>query len=339
MRLARQIRKACARYLTTCCTTETTMSQHELDKVHAELLARRANPPASLAEARDGYDLLCKRFQPPAHCSLAASELKGVPVQVVTPPMSTRVLLYAHGGGFMVGSAEGFAGVAGTLATASSATAYVLDYRRAPEHPYPAAEDDVLTAYEALLQTHNAADVVLVGDSAGAHLIVRSLIKAKANGAPLPRCVVLLSPWVDLTLSGESVQTKASIDPFLSPEKLKASASTYLAEATHNPSTILKEDLSGLPSLMIQVGENEILLDDACRLARAAGTAGVKVTLEIWPRMFHVWHLFAPVLTEGREALVSAANFINNQDATLVMERNRLPTRNQALSTDQVENH
>lgn len=287
------------------------MSQHELDKVRAELLARRENPPASLAEARDGYDQLCKRFQPPTDCSSTPSALGSVPVQVVAPPTATRALLYAHGGGFMVGSAEGFAGVAGTLAIASSATAYVLDYRRAPEHPSPAAEDDVLTAYEALLQTHNAADVVLVGDSAGAHLIIRSLIKAKANGTPPPGCVVLFSPWIDLTLSAASVQTKASVDPFLSPEKLKASASAYLGATSHQPCTIFESDLSSLPALLIQVGENEILLDDACTLARVAGAAGVDVRLEVWPQMFHVWHLFAPELSAGRKAIAVAADFIN----------------------------
>lgn len=287
------------------------MSQYELDKIRTELLARRANPPASLAEARDGYDQLCKRFQPPTDCSSTSSALGSVPVQVVAPPTATRALLYAHGGGFMVGSAEGFAGIAGKLAAASSATAYVVDYRRAPEHPYPAAEDDVLIAYEALLRTHNAADVVLVGDSAGAHLVIRSLIKAKANGTPLPGCVVLFSPWTDLTLSAASVQTKASVDPFLSPEKLKASASAYLGTTRHDPYTVIESDLSGFPALLIQVGENEILLDDAFTLARMAGAAGVDVRLEVWPQMFHVWHLFAPELSAGRKAIAGAADFIN----------------------------
>lgn len=287
------------------------MSQHELDNVHAQLLARRAKRPASLAEARDGYDQLCKRFQPPADCTSTPSALGTVPVRVVGPPNATRALLYAHGGGFMVGSAEGFAGVAGTLAAASSATAYVVDYRRAPEHPSPAAEDDVLTAYEALLQTYNAAEVVLVGDSAGAYLVVRSLIKAKAKGIPLPGCVVLFSPWIDLKLSGTSIQTKACVDPFLSADKLKASASAYLEATNEDPYTICESDLRGFPALQIQVGENEILLDDACTLARIAGAAGVHVRLEVWPQMFHVWHMFAPELSAGRKALTDAADFID----------------------------
>lgn len=287
------------------------MSQYELARVSVQLLARRVNPPASLAQARDNYDQLCKRFQPPAGCTSVSSALGSVPVQVVASPGATRALLYAHGGGFMVGSAEGFAGVAGTLAAASSATAYVLDYRRAPEHPSPAAEDDVLIAYKALLKTHNAADIVLAGDSAGAYLVVRSLIRAKANGIPLPECIVLFSPWIDLTLSAASVQTKASVDPFLCADKLKASACAYLAAANQDPRPIIESDLSGFPALLIQVGENEILLDDACSLARVAGAAGVHVRLEIWPQMFHVWHLFAPELSAGRKAVADAADFID----------------------------
>ncbi|MEP9317751.1 alpha/beta hydrolase [Pseudomonas sp. LABIM340] len=288
------------------------MSRQELDSIHAELLARRTTPPTSLSEARDGYDRLCKRFPVPSQCTVNSSELANVPAQIVESSSPTRSILYVHGGGFLVGSAEGFSGIAGTLAVSSSATAYVLDYRLAPEHPYPAARNDVLDAYEEILKTQPGSEIALVGDSAGAQLILSSLLEAKAKGIQMPGCVVLLSPWVDLSLSGESIQTKASIDPFLSVEKLRGSASAYLSGLSVDPLPILAADLKGLPPLLIQVGEEEILLDDACALARAAGAAGVEVTLEVWPKMFHVWHMFAPALSEGRKAIAIAANFINS---------------------------
>lgn len=287
------------------------MSRQELDSIHAVLLARRKAPPTSLKEARDGYDRLCKRFPVPAQCTVDSSELGTVPVLIVASPSATRSILYVHGGGFLVGSAEGFSGIAGALAMSSSATAYVLHYRLAPEHPYPAARNDVLDAYEALLKTQPSNEIALVGDSAGAHLILSCLLEAKTKGIAMPGCIALLSPWVDLSLSGESIQTKASIDPFLSVEKLRGSASAYLSGLSADPNPILSADLKGLPPLLIQVGEEEILFDDACALARAAGAAGVEVTLEVWPKMFHVWHMFAPTLSEGRKAIANAADFIS----------------------------
>lgn len=288
------------------------MSVCELNAIHDELRSRRENPPGSLQEARIGFDQLCKRFSAPPDCSSTASTLGGVPVRTVACMDSRRSLLYVHGGGFMVGSAEGFEGIAGTLAAGTSSTAYVVDYRLTPEHAYPAAQQDVLTAYAALLaNSEGATDIALVGDSAGAHLIMAALIQARTLGMEMPGCVVLFSPWVDLALTGESIHTKTAVDCFLTPQKLQACAEAYLGEQVDAASFILKADLDSLPPLMIQVGECEILLDDAVRLARSAGSAGVDTRLEIWPGMFHVWQAYAPVLSESREALAAAVNFIN----------------------------
>lgn len=288
------------------------MSRFELDAIRGELLSRREHPPGSLQQARVGFDQLCKRFSPPPDCTSAASTLGGVPVRTLTCLESRRSLLYVHGGGFMVGSAEGFEGIAGTLASATSATAYVVDYRLTPEHVYPAAQQDVLAAYAALLAgSERASDIVLAGDSAGGHLIMAALIQARAMGMEMPGCVVLFSPWVDLALTAESIHTKGAVDCFLTASKLQACANAYLGEHADAASFILGADLEGLPPLMIQIGESEILLDDAVRLARDAGSAGVETRLEIWPGMFHVWQAYAPVLSEGRDALAAAADFIN----------------------------
>lgn len=288
------------------------MTVSELKAIRESLLARRENPPDSLQAARESFDQFCKSFLPPSGCSFDSVTLGGVPARVAISPQSQRSLLYVHGGGFMVGSAEGFEGIAGTLATAISANAYVIDYRLAPEHPYPAAAEDFLSSYSALLASgERAEEVVLVGDSAGAGLIIASLIQAKSQNIPMPRCVVLFSPWVDLALTGDSIQGKASVDCFLTPQKLGACAAAFLGPDLEGASFILDSDLSGLPPLLIQVGADEILLDDSFRLARNAGGAGVEVKLEVWPGMFHVWQTFAPALKEGRNALEASVDFIN----------------------------
>jgi epsilon-lactone hydrolase len=288
------------------------MSRSELNAIRGELLSKRGNPPGSLQQARVGFDQLCKRFLPPPGNKAATLILGSVPVRKLTYQPSRRSLLYVHGGGFMVGSAEGFEGIAGTLASGTSATAYVVDYRLAPEHPFPAAQQDVLTAYAALLAASGkASDIVLAGDSAGGHLIMAALIQARDNGMEMPGCVVLFSPWVDLGLTAESIQGKADVDCFLTPSKLQACANAYLGKHAEAASFVSKADLEGFPPMMIQVGESEILLDDAVRLARNAGSAGVETRLEIWPGMFHVWQACAPVLSEGHDALAVAAEFIN----------------------------
>ncbi|MCG4454930.1 alpha/beta hydrolase [Pseudomonas sp. MMS21-TM103] len=288
------------------------MVTSELNDIRGLLLSRRENPLGSLQEARESFDQLCKLFPAPPECSFASSVLGGVPVRVATQPSAEASLLYVHGGGFMVGSAEGFEGIAGTLASAVSANAYIIDYRLAPEHPYPAAAEDFLAAYSAILDScESANEIVLVGDSAGAGLIVASLIQAKSLSMAMPGCVVLFSPWIDLTLTGDSIQRKASVDCFLTLQKLQTCATAFLGPDLGGATFILDSDLSGFPPLMIQVGSDEMLLDDSIRLARNAGVAGVDVKLEVWPCMFHVWQTFAPSLTEGRNALAASADFIN----------------------------
>ena len=292
------------------------MISPELDQVHQLLYVRRQRPPASLQDAREAYDRLCGRFLPPPQMTFEPANLQGVDAlrgYEAGQSCTDRSVLYVHGGGFMVGSAEGFKGLAGTLAYGCASQVFAINYRLAPEYPYPAARDDVLQAYCALLEKGIApAKIALAGDSAGAGLILAALIEAHARLMPMPSRALLLSPWVDLTLSGSSITTHATKDVFLVPEKLASSAVAYLGQAfdTQTANLILSVDLKGLPPLMIQVGSDEILFDDSLRLAARAGTDAVSTCLTIWPNMFHVFQAFAPDLAEGRAALKEASFFL-----------------------------
>ena len=289
------------------------MTTTELELIRAALLKRREDPPASLDAARKGYDEFCEAFRAPDNCVFETVVLNGVSARVSICPQAKRSLIYAHGGGFLVGSAKGFQGIAGTLGDAIEANTYVVDYRLAPEHPYPAATDDFVAAYTAILEAGaSASELVLAGDSAGAGLIVTSLLHAKRQNLPMPACVILFSPWVDLALTGLSIEAKAAVDCFLTPEKLRAGALAFLGPDLEGASFILDSDLSGFPPLLIQVGTDEILLDDAFRLARNAALAGNEVKLDVWSGMFHVWHAFAPTLLSARQALTAAANFADS---------------------------
>jgi acetyl esterase/lipase len=227
--------------------------------------------------------------------------------------LSGPTILYFHGGGYVFGCAEDYAGLAAALAVASNGTVFSAQYRLAPEHPFPAPIQDGVEAYEALLaETKDPSTICLVGDSAGGGLALDVLLRARAKNLPMPGAVVLLSAWADLSCSGGSMESKAAEDPSLSKVGLLAMAHHYLQERSLSrlsewPSA---GDLQGIPPMLLHVGSREILLDDSIRLAASAGAAGVSVRLEVWPGMIHVWHAFSPLLREGREALSSAGNFI-----------------------------
>jgi acetyl esterase/lipase len=222
-------------------------------------------------------------------------------------------MLYLHGGGYVVGSIATHRGLAGRLSQAAAARVLLVDYRLAPEHPFPAAVDDAAGAYRWLLaQGIEPARLVIAGDSAGGGLTIATLVALRDAGVPLPAAAVCLSPWVDLEGRGDSVTTKAAADPLVHKDMLVQLAAWYLAGA--DPRTQLAAplyaDLRHLPPLLIQVGTAEILLDDAIRLAEKATAAGVKVTLEPWEDMIHVWQLFAPMLPEGQKAIEGIGVFV-----------------------------
>jgi epsilon-lactone hydrolase len=229
---------------------------------------------------------------------------------------SSDVVLYFHGGVYVIGSAAASVPLVSELARRADVKAITVEYRLAPEHPFPAAVEDARAAYEGLLeQGVDAAHIALAGESAGAGLAVAALLELRDAGLPLPRCAFLMSPYADLTLSGETLLTKQAVDPTLTPDGLRIRVPEYLngADAADPRISPIFGDLRGLPPLLIQVGSHEILLSDAVRLAGQAATADVQVTLEVVPGVPHVFQGFAAALDEGGAALDRAAVFLRTQ--------------------------
>ena len=288
------------------------MSQDQLTAVDAVLRSGPRGRP-SLAEQRAGFEQFAGR-PPEKDVAVAPVVLGGVPALRLEPPEATgAVLLYLHGGGYSIGSARSGSGLATALARRTRAVAYSLDYRLAPEHPFPAALEDGLAAYRALLDAgHEAERLVVAGDSAGGGLAIAVLASARDEGLPQPAAAVVMSPWVDLTLAGESLHAKESDDPIFTAADVAEYVSRYVAG--HDPAdprvSPLLADLNGLPPLLIQVGTNEVLLDDATRLAARAAAAHLDVTLEVVARAPHVFQHFAGRLDEADRALDRAGRFL-----------------------------
>lgn len=286
----------------------------ELDVVLEFLALRRGTRGGSLAERRAAYERAAEAFAAPGAGSPEASPAAGGRGEWVRGGLTAApVLVYLHGGSYTLGSARSHRHLSATLGEATGAAVLAVEYRRAPEHPFPAAVEDAVAAYGWLLeQGLDARRTVLAGDSAGAGLALATMLALRDAGRPLPAGAACLSPWVDLTCGGETHRTHASRDPLLDSADLRRMAALYLGRA--DPRAPLASpahaDLGGLPPLLVQVGSEEILLDDARALARAAGAAGTPVTLREWPGMFHVWQWYHPVLAEGRAAVAEAAAFL-----------------------------
>jgi epsilon-lactone hydrolase len=225
-------------------------------------------------------------------------------------------VLYLHGGAYTLGSLATHRGLVSRIARAAGVRVLSLDYRLAPEHPFPAAVDDAVAAYRWLLRSGLAPHRLVVGgDSAGGGLTLATLLSLRDAGEPLPAGAVCLSPWVDLEVTGPSMTANAARDPIVHREGALRLAAAYLGttSARHPLASPLHADLSGLPPLLIHVGTAEALLDDAARLFERARQAGVEVTYEAWPDMIHVWHFFAPLLPEARQALEKVGAFIRER--------------------------
>lgn len=225
----------------------------------------------------------------------------------------SRVVLYFHGGGYIIGSPRTHRAMLAHLSRDAAARVLSLDYRLAPEFPFPAPVEDSVAAYRWLLdEGFDPARISLGGDSAGGGLTVAALVQIRYLGLPIPGAGVCISPWVDMEGLGESMATRAEADPMVGKENLMISAKTYLGGADPRAplAAPLYADLRGLPPLLIQVGDAEVLLDDSTRLAGVAREAGVEVQMDVWEDMIHVWHLFAPILPEGKKAIKQAGDFI-----------------------------
>jgi acetyl esterase/lipase len=251
--------------------------------------------------------------------SLESISIDGMPAESSLAPESdpSRALLFFHGGGYCSGSIVSHRRMATEAGRAARARALAVAFRLAPEHPFPAAYDDALTAWRFLReQGYSAKQIAVGGDSAGGGLTLALLMRLRDLNEALPACAWLVSPWTDLTLSGETLTTKDSVDPLLHRSYLEELAQAYAPPGVDRRDprvSPLFGDLSGLPPLIVQVGSNETLLADSTRLAAAAGAADVSVTLEIWPRMIHAWHLWNARLEEGRRALAHAGAFMQTR--------------------------
>jgi epsilon-lactone hydrolase len=252
----------------------------------------------------------------PAEVTVTTAELGGVPTAEVTVDgiEPRHVVLYFHGGVYALGEAALAAELASQVGRRTQAKVISVDYRLAPEHPYPAAVDDALAAYEALLDDGIApSDIVFAGESAGGGLAVATLVNARDHKLPLPAAAFVMSPYADFTLAGTTIDTKREVDPLLSREALQARIPDYTAgqDAALALISPIFADLSGLPPLIIQAGSHEVLLDDAIRLAREAATADVEVTLEITPGVPHVFQAYHPMLDEAATALDRAGQLLS----------------------------
>jgi acetyl esterase/lipase len=247
---------------------------------------------------------------------LTAVDVDGIPGEYSIVPGSdpSRVLMFFHGGGYCSGSIQSHRRLVTEAGRAARMRTLALAYRLAPEHPFPAAYDDALTAWRFLRdQGIAAANIAVSGDSAGAGLTVALISRLRDAQEELPACAWLISPWTDLTMSGSTHVSKAAVDPLIHKEYLNELADAYLPAETDRKDprvSPLYADLKNLPPMLIQIGSEETLLDDATRLAARAGAADVAVTLEIWPQMIHAWPLWNAHLEDGRRALASAGSFI-----------------------------
>ncbi len=239
----------------------------------------------------------------------------GVPAEWISAPGASqeRVLLYLHGGGYVMCGVATHRDLIARLARAAGVRALGIDYRLAPEHPFPAAVEDAMAACRWIVSSGvDPARVIVAGDSAGGGLTLATLVALRDAGDPLPAGAICISPWVDLEGTGDSMTRKAEADPFVTWQGLQFMARQYLRDT--DPRTPLAAplyaDLRGLPPLLIQVGTAETLLDDSTRIAARAEAAGVTVSLDFWEDMIHGWHIFAPILPEGQQAIESIGTFI-----------------------------
>ncbi|WP_335981810.1 alpha/beta hydrolase [Streptomyces sp. CA2R106] len=292
------------------------MTRSQLDAASDLLLNSPLDLGGDVATMRRVFEEVLGAAPLPGDVRTRKTDLGGVPaveVRAGGTAAAAGTLLYFHGGAYAIGSAAAGVGLVSEIARRTAATALSVDYRLAPEHPFPAAVDDALAAYRTLLDRGTPADSIAVaGESAGGGLALALLLAIRDAGLPQPSSASVLSPWTDLTQSGGTMATRADADPALTRRALETRAADYLAGA--DPRTPLASplhaDLRGLPPLLIQAGGREILLDDALRLAARAAHADVPVTLRIFPGAPHVFQGFAPLVDEAAEALDQVAAFV-----------------------------
>jgi acetyl esterase/lipase len=288
----------------------------ELDAVRALLTSKPR--PDGWAERRQRLDEVGSVWPVAEDITLDPVDMDGLPGEWSIAPASdaSRVLIYLHGGGYCSGSILSHRRMVTEAGRAGALRTLAVGYRLAPEHPFPAALDDALKAWRFVrAQGLPARSIAVGGDSAGGGLAVALINRLKEAGEELPSCAWLVSPWTDLTMCGGTMVTRDAVDPLIHKPYLEELAAAYVPAGVDRKDprvSVLFADLEDLPPTLIQVGSAETLLDDAVRFAAAAGTRGVFVTLEIWPRMIHAWHLWNARLEAGRRALDHAGAFLQH---------------------------
>jgi epsilon-lactone hydrolase len=291
------------------------MADPEIVALRAKLAQRTR--ATEIAQRRRDFDARSQEYPVAADVTIEPVMANGVPAEWSASPDAARdsAILFLHGGGYVIGSLVSHRHMVSEMGRAARTRTLALDYRLAPEHPFPAAVEDAVAGYRFLLSQGLAPErIALAGDSAGGGLVVATLVAIRDAGLRQPACGWCISPWVDMESIGDSMEAKAATDPGVQKELLLELAGLYLGGADpRSPlAAPIYADLTGIAPLLIQVGSVETLLDDAVRLARVAGAADVFVDLQIWPEMIHVWHLFHPELTAGRRAIGVGCDFVRS---------------------------
>ena len=291
------------------------MADSEIAEIRALIAAR---PRASeIVQMRRDADQRAKAFPLPADVTVQPVIANGVRAEWTSTPQAdpSRSVLYLHGGGYVICSLDSHRHLVAEVGRAAGMRTLAIDYRLAPENPFPAPVEDTVAAYRYLLDSGIKPNrIALAGDSAGGGLVVGALLAIREAGLPLPACGWCISPWVDMEALGHSFVDRAASDPTVQKATILMMAEWYLAGADprHPHAAPIYGDLRGLPPLLIQVDAVETLLDDSIALARAAGIADVPVDLQIWPEMIHIWHIFFPMLSAGRRAIAAGGSFVRN---------------------------
>ncbi|KIG14449.1 6-hexanolactone hydrolase [Enhygromyxa salina] len=285
--------------------SKTTQIRDQMRTMIANDLAPLLGADVPIEVQRGTLDALGSQAEIPTGVLVERDTFGGVAVERLTPlSRAERVVIYVHGGGYCSGSCDSHRALAARVATVCRAQCIVPEYRLAPEHPFPAGLQDLMAVYRALLRQGTAASqIIFAGDSAGCALMVSMALLAKDTHLPQPRAIVMLSPWLDPTLSGPTMTSLADVDPWITAAGCELMVRAYGANPELALASPLKADLRGLPPILIHVGGQEILLSDSTRFEQRARAAGVDVRVDIYEDLWHVWHFFAPALPDANQAL------------------------------------